>query len=224
MTRSIDSTWLRHGGYIMRSRAETRVARMLEQLDIEYLYEHMPYDFHGYLPDFYLPALDIFIEVKGPEPTAEEVEKCERLHKHTGCPVVLVYGQPNTFMHHDIDDGYTRIEASWDPRTLIAGRWGTLPINLVCRAVYKAAGRVVGERFVASLANDGATRMQMIGPTVVKLLHEMSAKTGRRCRAIYDNNDPINAEKMAKPARDLSPAERVCKAFIERQFALRAAA
>lgn len=224
MTRSLESTWLRHGGYIMRSRAETRVARMLEQLDIEYLYEHMPYDFRGYLPDFYLPALDAFIEVKGAEPTAAEIAKCERLHEHTRCPVMIVHGRPSTFMHHDRDDGYVRPEVSWTPKILIAGHWGPLVVNLVCRAVYRSAGRIAGERFVSALSNDGADRLQTVWPSAVHLIHEMSAKAGRPCRVIYDNNDPVNAEKLAMPARKLSPAERECKAFIERQLAMRAAA
>lgn len=217
MTRSIDSTWCHHDGYIMRSLSESRVASMLSSLGIAYLYEYMPYDFRGYLPDFYLPTLDAFIEVKGAEPTPEEVEKCRRLHVATGCPVVLVHGQPRAFPHHDVDDGYTRTEVSWQPRLLIGGRWHEVSCNLLCRAIYRARGREEGERFVMALASRGASSVQTVGPYAVKLIHDMSAKAGRPCRVIYEHNDPVNAEKLASP-KVASPAERLCLDFLERHM------
>jgi len=224
MTRSLESTWRAFDGYIMRSLAESRVAGMLSGLGISYLYEHMPYNFHGYLPDFYLPALDAFIEVKGAEPTRGEIEKCERLHEETGCPVLLVHGRPDKFMHHDHLDGYARIEVSWQPRLLVAGRWGSISLNLICRAIYHLGGRIAGELFVSAVANSGATSTQPIGPYAVKFLHELSDKMGRRCRAIYDHNAPVNAAKISALPREPSLAERECMAFINKQSARRAAA
>lgn len=216
MTRSPKSNWCEFEGYIMRSIAESRVAGMLSGLGIAYLYEHMPYGFTGYLPDFYLPALDAFIEVKGAEPTPLEVEKCERLHDRTGCPVVLVHGRPQVFQQHD---DYPRTEVSWSPRALIAGQWGSLSVNTICQAVYRGAGKVAGERFAAAIASRGVCSVQPIGPAAVKLIHEMSAKAGRPCRVIYQHNAPINAAKIASPAA-VSPAERLCLDFIHRRHRL----
>jgi hypothetical protein len=50
---------------------------------------------HGwYLPDFYLPFAQMFIEVKGPCPTRVEIEKAQDAEQSTGIPVVFAYGRP----------------------------------------------------------------------------------------------------------------------------------
>lgn len=69
-------------GYRFRSRLEARWAVFLDSLGIEYWYEHEGCPLatgRGYLPDFYLPALGCWIEVKGPEPTEEEKMKAYML-------------------------------------------------------------------------------------------------------------------------------------------------
>jgi hypothetical protein len=55
---------------------------MTEDEEDELLYESLPQTFehldgkeYSYLPDFYLPELNYWIEVKGPNPTREEIEK-----------------------------------------------------------------------------------------------------------------------------------------------------
>lgn len=56
-----------YDGYRFRSRLEARFAVFCNKLGIEYIYEPEGYMINGirYLPDFYLPDLDVHVEVKG---------------------------------------------------------------------------------------------------------------------------------------------------------------
>lgn len=58
-----------HQGHLFRSRLEARWATVLTDLGIRWQYEpqgfHVGADRRPYLPDFYLPDLDFWIEVKG---------------------------------------------------------------------------------------------------------------------------------------------------------------
>lgn len=57
-------------GILFRSRTEARWAVFLDFLQVPYEYEHQGYDLDGtyYLPDFYLPSLDDYLEVKAVQP------------------------------------------------------------------------------------------------------------------------------------------------------------
>ena len=80
-----------YDGTIYRSRLEALWAAQLDALGIEYVYEPQGYDMNGvkYLPDFYLPKLDMFAEVKG-MPDVKAALKIERLIDETGKDVVLL--------------------------------------------------------------------------------------------------------------------------------------
>lgn len=84
-----------YAGYEMRSHSETRWAAMMDSLDICWLYEPQVVDTrHGlYLPDFFLPSVGVFVEVKGPGPSVVEVEKAKDAEDVTGCPVVFAHGR-----------------------------------------------------------------------------------------------------------------------------------
>lgn len=85
----------RHAGYEMRSHSETRWAGMMDALDIAWLYEpetvETRHDF--YLPDFFLPAIGAFVEVKGLSPTMAEIEKAKDAEAVTGRPVLFAHGK-----------------------------------------------------------------------------------------------------------------------------------
>lgn len=213
---TIKSTWLEYDGYIMRSRAETRLAATLDHLGISYVYEHMPYSHRGYLPDFYLPHLDVFIEVKGKTPTAEEKAKCERLYADTGCTVLIAYGSPNLFMHHDHIDGYARPEAGWMPMIFGGEKWGELSINLICRLVYHLQGKREGERFVAAFGTHGASRLQKIGPSLLQWHDDLARKIGKSSRFIYEHNEPRTAAKLDNLPSP-SEYETACINYLKKQ-------
>jgi len=63
-------------------------------LGIPWEYEYEGYDLDGvlYLPDFWLPEQQCFIEIKGQGPTQDEQKKCILLALATGKQVYLFYG------------------------------------------------------------------------------------------------------------------------------------
>ena len=82
-------------GYRFRSRLEARWAVFFDTLGIPYEYEKEGYDLDGvwYLPDFWLPRHEYWIEIKGERPTDEEEEKASRLAKQSGKLVAICFGE-----------------------------------------------------------------------------------------------------------------------------------
>jgi len=84
-------------GYKFRSRLEARYAVWFDSLGQPWEYEKEGYELKGgfYLPDFWLPELGVWLEVKGEEPTEQERKLCEELGEHTDRAVALVSGLPS---------------------------------------------------------------------------------------------------------------------------------
>jgi len=71
-----------YNGYRFRSRLEARWAVFFDTLNISWEYEKEGYDLGNgvsYLPDFWLPTLNYWIEIKGKFPTPEEISKLDKL-------------------------------------------------------------------------------------------------------------------------------------------------
>lgn len=86
-----------YNGYRFRSRLEARWAVFFDAIGIEYEYESEGYDLGSsghYLPDFYLPGLACFVEIKPTLPSREEWGKCQALHVMTGKPVFISTRSP----------------------------------------------------------------------------------------------------------------------------------
>jgi len=86
-------------GHRFRSRLEARWAVFFDRLLVRWEYESQGYelgDLGRYLPDFWLPDLNLFLEVKGQEPTASELAKCERLRDVSSVGVAIFAGKPAT--------------------------------------------------------------------------------------------------------------------------------
>src|SRR5690242_8059304 len=86
-----------YNGYRFRSRLEARWAIYFDTLGIKYEYEKEGYDLGAdgrYLPDFWLVNKKTWLEVKGQEPTAQEILKLESLARQTRCDALLVVGLP----------------------------------------------------------------------------------------------------------------------------------
>lgn len=86
-----------YNGCKFRSRLEARWAVFFDSLGISWEYEKEGYhlDEFKYLPDFWLPDYQYWLEVKGTTPTQEEIKKCQLLQELSGFPVVLAVGQPH---------------------------------------------------------------------------------------------------------------------------------
>lgn len=83
-------------GHIFRSRTEARWAVFLDAIGVPWEYEREGFDIDGvrYLPDFRLPTLGAFLEVKGAYPTPSEREKCSWLAEATKDVALIVWGEP----------------------------------------------------------------------------------------------------------------------------------
>lgn len=93
MLKAIETSY---NGYIFRSRIEARWATFFDALKLLYRYEDEGFDLSGvwYLPDFYLPTLDCYFEIKGDEPKLDEVVKAKRLSLDSGKSVFITIGSP----------------------------------------------------------------------------------------------------------------------------------
>ena len=83
-------------GYRFRSRLEARWAVFFDAAGIEYQYESEGYDLGDgfyYLPDFYIPDWDIFVEIK-PASEYGYNEKADRLAQLSEKIVILCAGEP----------------------------------------------------------------------------------------------------------------------------------
>lgn len=95
-TLSIPAIETSYKGHVFRSRLEARWAVFFDAMGIKYLYENDGFDLDGrwYLPDFFIPDWDSFIEIKPPGPGVEEVRLCDLLAEKTGKDCLLIAGSP----------------------------------------------------------------------------------------------------------------------------------
>lgn len=87
----------RYAGCRMRSRLEARHAVLLDHLGITWEYEAQGFQLASgkrYLPDFKLPDLKLFLEIKGTEPGAADLDKIREFavaaHAHGYVTLLLV--------------------------------------------------------------------------------------------------------------------------------------
>lgn len=84
-----------YGGITYRSRIEGRWAVFFDSLRLRHEYEREGYDLGdgvGYLPDFWLPDLDLWLEVKGADPEDDACDKAHRLAVASGKRVMVFFG------------------------------------------------------------------------------------------------------------------------------------
>lgn len=128
----------KYDGYKFRSRLEARWATFFNTLGIPYEYEKEGYNLEGtwYLPDFWLPEQECWIEIKGEKPTEEEMGKARDLALYTDNPVHIIYGNiglpdhknahkilmehpPHIWFCRRIDSKHTSISAPLEARIAI---------------------------------------------------------------------------------------------------------
>lgn len=83
-------------GYRFRSRLEARWAVFMDSLAVKFVYEPEAFELGGvsYLPDFWVPHIKSFIEIKPEHPNEDEQYKAEKLCEFTKENVFIIYGQP----------------------------------------------------------------------------------------------------------------------------------
>jgi hypothetical protein len=102
-----------YNGYLFRSRLEARWAVFFDALGIRYMYELETFKFGDgtqYLPDFWMPDQDCWIEIKPFSPTEKEEHKAQLLADATGKRVFIFYGEPRV---PDFTDDCDSAWAKW---------------------------------------------------------------------------------------------------------------
>lgn len=97
MSEGLNPIPTRWCGYFFRSRLEARWAVFFSHLEIEFWYEPEGYDLDGvrYLPDFFLPLVRLYAEVKPRRLDSHEMCKAERLCIASGFQTILLVGPPD---------------------------------------------------------------------------------------------------------------------------------
>lgn len=124
MTATMRPTETRYKGRRFRSRLEARHAVFYDHLGIPWEFEDHDFLLPSgirYLPDFWLPKQDCFIEIKGTNPTPEELAKCDGLATVTGKNVYCFFGSIKSPEYQDFennDGAYAWLpngsEVAWD--------------------------------------------------------------------------------------------------------------
>lgn len=102
-----------YNGYRFRSRLEARWAVFFDTLGIEYEYEPEGFEFEGgtrYLPDFWLPQVSRWAEVKPKQFDTKEFDLCRKLADKTLNECILIDSSPQPHEYFEIGscgDKYT---------------------------------------------------------------------------------------------------------------------
>lgn len=95
-----------YAGFRFRSRAEARWAVVFDHIRLPWSYEPEGYVLPGgvkYLPDFWLPSVSMWAEVKGKPPNEYEIRKAWELVKASGFPLLLLVGNPDLCAYWALD-------------------------------------------------------------------------------------------------------------------------
>lgn len=100
MDNSIKPIETHYDGHRFRSRLEARWAVFFNTLGIKYQYEVEGYEMGDlrYLPDFHIPSLDRWFEIKGKPLTETELKKCEEFCRrldNENIKFSILIGPPN---------------------------------------------------------------------------------------------------------------------------------
>jgi hypothetical protein len=96
-SKSLRAITTRYNGYAFRSRLEARWAVFLDHLGYKWEYEPEGFELGNglrYLPDFWLPEWDMWLEIKPDEPDSVTLEKAGRLAVQSQKPVFISCGLP----------------------------------------------------------------------------------------------------------------------------------
>jgi hypothetical protein len=105
MIKAIETVY---NGYRFRSRLEARWAVFFDAMGFKWEYEKEGYDLDGlwYLPDFWLPRVRMWAEVKAEEFNDEELAKAKALVTITKRPLLMLIGIPARQIYFSLETGW----------------------------------------------------------------------------------------------------------------------
>ncbi len=115
--RTIGAIETAYKGIKFRSRLEARWAVFYDSLGIEWEYEKEGYSLPSgyYLPDFWLPKQQCWIEIKGQSPTEQEETLSQQLSQVTGRRAFIFWGEiPADPTQSQNDGAYDLSNGGWD--------------------------------------------------------------------------------------------------------------
>ncbi|MFH1110941.1 MAG: hypothetical protein V1790_17345 [Planctomycetota bacterium] len=97
MNTHIDPIPTRYAGHLCRSRMEARWMVFFDALEIKFWYEPegFPLKIGWYLPDFFLPQVNLYAEVKPVEMGPISLKKCVELCLMSGNGIISLVGPPD---------------------------------------------------------------------------------------------------------------------------------
>lgn len=198
-----------HQGYRLRSYTELLWARVLEAAEIFYLYEPdlVRVDDGYYLPDFWLPNVGIYLEVKGKTPTEEEIKKADAVMARTGREVMFLIGKPEADKVGLCNCGLmVRGSGGWTD--------SISPFDLH-ELVYAHVSPSMWARIKSAVQEDDMDWVRPIGHILEEYFLKQSDRQDLE-GVLRDIHGEANAERLAtKP--EPSVCERGLKWFLDRQ-------
>ena len=106
MSDEVKAIETRYNGYKFRSRLEARWAVFFSAVGLDYEYEIEGFEMDDvrYLPDFYIPSLDRWFEIKGQSMSVKEIQKCEQFcfrKDNENIKFSVLIGAPTPAMYHE---------------------------------------------------------------------------------------------------------------------------
>lgn len=98
----------KYKGIIFRSRTEARWAVFMDEIGVRYDYEPEAYELEKgivYLPDFWIPSIETYLEIKPDKPNSFEEKKAFLLARKRTKRVIVFVGNP-VLPSNDIHSGY----------------------------------------------------------------------------------------------------------------------
>lgn len=202
-------TIYQHNGYKLRSYTELMWARLMDAVDIFYLYEPHLLQVDGckYLPDFYLPEADMYLEVKGTYPTDSEKAKASQVLERTGRPVVFLVARPQS------DAGGMMNCCLMLP---YEDRWVDGSLHDLDQMYRSAVGHAAWLKALLSVREDDMDYVRPIGDVLDEFLQKMVGRSEAESH-LRLHHLRINEERMALE-RTQSVAEKAIKFWRDRYY------
>jgi hypothetical protein len=172
-------------GVTYRSRKEARFAFALTEMGIPYIYEPMTFSRPSggkYMPDFFLPRQQLWVELKPQRPHVEEELKCEEMSS-VGFRVALIYGESIESPPFRREADAKRESGSRDYKHR-DGLRGMAWID---------GEKLAGDTVFVKGANPRGSPLELLGQTSEPHLDQVSSTRDMR----WDNSDVISALKLA---------------------------